>query len=307
MRARKHAAHLVESALCARCDQHDETEARRLWECEHNNTIDLPPVPPAARTLGNAETCPALWIRGLVPAQFLHKIPEDTPLFGCKEAATSDIISRSHGEHTLVASRKAPGGCNASDTRYCRVGTAAIILDFPSAALRIYLCSSSSTRRPPHSPTATRTRSSAPIEPLSRRLEKAFTMRAGWMQALPEAPQTTPSGEFWAFILALTHTRGPLLNYADYLGLVSGFTQTAIFPRLAHSRNYGHALALYSPEEVPRWKSATWAATPRQPTWSNDALSSRRFWVTTSRHGCSSIHISSNSPPASVKGATWLT
>ena len=43
------------------------------------------------------------------------------------------------------------------------------------------------------------------------------------MQALPGAPQTTPRGEFWAFILALTHNRGPPLCYADCLGLVSGF------------------------------------------------------------------------------------
>ena len=71
VRARKHAAHLVESALCARCGQHDETEAHRFWECEHINTIDLPPVPPAARARGDAETCPALWIRCLAD-------PEDT-------------------------------------------------------------------------------------------------------------------------------------------------------------------------------------------------------------------------------------
>ena len=57
VRARKRAAHLVESAVCARCGQHDETEAHRLWECEHNNTFDLPPIPPAARTLRDAE-CP---------------------------------------------------------------------------------------------------------------------------------------------------------------------------------------------------------------------------------------------------------
>ena len=49
-------------------------------------------------------------------------------------------------------------------------------------------------------------------------------MRAGWMQVLPGAPQTTPRGELWAFILALSHTRGPLLYFADYMGLVRGFS-----------------------------------------------------------------------------------
>ena len=32
-------------------------------------------------------------------------------------------------------------------------------------------------------------------------------MRVGWVQALPATPQTTPRGEFWAFILALTYSQ----------------------------------------------------------------------------------------------------
>ena len=53
------------------------TRQRRigLWECEHNKSLDLPPMPPAISTYGNAESCPALWIRGLVPGQFLHYFP----------------------------------------------------------------------------------------------------------------------------------------------------------------------------------------------------------------------------------------
>ena len=72
VRARKHAAHLVESALCARCGLADETEAHRLWECEHNSSLDVPPMHPVSRAPGNSETCPALWIRGLVPGHILH-------------------------------------------------------------------------------------------------------------------------------------------------------------------------------------------------------------------------------------------
>ena len=191
VRARKHTAHLVESALCARCHQHHETEAPRLWECEHNSTLNLPPVASAARTLGDAETCPALWIRGLVPAQFFHKFPifEDTPL--------------------------------------CR------------------LQGGSQARSHPH---------------------------------------------------------------LHYFGSFLGFMRTAIFPRLAHSRNCGHASALSSPAEVHRWKSATWAATPRQPTWSNDALNSHNMAGTLERMSADTmkcdearVHIWSNSPPVSVK------
>ena len=154
-------------AHSARCGQHDEPEAHRLWECEHNNTIDLPPVPPAARTLGDARTCP---IRVLVPAQFLHKfpIPEDTLLFGCKEAATNDTAPR-HGEHSLVAFGDGSGGRYASDTRYRRVGTAAIILDFTGAEWsdieKLSMHSSSSTKRPPHSTTQTKTRPSTSLSP----------------------------------------------------------------------------------------------------------------------------------------------
>ena len=80
------------------------TEAHRLWEFKGCSTLDLPLVFPVARMLGDAETGPALWIRGLVPARFLHEfpIPDNTALFGCEEAATSDIISPRHGERMLV-------------------------------------------------------------------------------------------------------------------------------------------------------------------------------------------------------------
>ena len=76
------------------------------------------------------------------------------------------------------------------------------------------------------------------------------------------------------------------------------------------------------PAEAQRRKSDTWAATPRRQAWSNDALSFRTSWATTwrtpwracrptpwsaTRHWCNSTHISSNSPPASAKGAIWLT
>ena len=90
-------------------------------------------MPSAPSVYGNAESCPALWIRGLVPGQFLHYFPapEETPLFGCKEAATSDLITPRQGEHMLVGFGDASGGRYATDTRYRRVGTAAIIMDFP--------------------------------------------------------------------------------------------------------------------------------------------------------------------------------
>ena len=55
-------------------------------------------------------------------------------LYGCKEAATSDIILPRHGEHTLVAFGDASGGRYATDMRYRLVGTAAIVMAFPGAA-----------------------------------------------------------------------------------------------------------------------------------------------------------------------------
>ena len=164
----RNAAHLVESALCARCGQHDETEAHPLWECEHNSTLDVPPVPLAARTLGDAETCPALG----------HKfpIPEDTPLFCCKEAATSDIISPRHGEHTLVAFGDTSGGRYASDTRCRRVRTAAVILDFPGAR-----------QDGPHATISRKRRKSSGYRRVSRKLSPCRRL---------DAPQTTPRGEY---------------------------------------------------------------------------------------------------------------
>ena len=71
------------------------------------------------------------------------------------------------------------------------------------------------------------------------------------MQALQGTPETTPRGELWAFILVLTHTRGPLLYFCGLLG--SSFRismKTAIFPRLAHSSNFGPVLALWLPREA---------------------------------------------------------
>ena len=97
-------------------------------------------------------------------------------------------------------------------------------------------------------------------------------------------------------------------------------TQTATFPRPGRSRNHVLVLDPSSSTEAHRWKSATWAATPRQPTWLNDALSSRRSWATTrpthwracrptpwSATRYRSIHISSNSPLAFAEGVIWLT
>ena len=222
-RARKHAAHLVESALCARCGLADETIAHRLWECEHNSSLDLPPMPPAPSLYGNTETCPALWIRGLVPGQFLHKFPapEVTPL-----SAMSDLITSRQGERMLVGFGDASGGHHATDTRHRRVGTAAIIMDFPgtewSDIENLPIQQLLNTTGPTQHDTEEE-QASFHTEPLSLRLHEAFSMRAGWMQVLPGAPQTTPRGELWAFILVLSHTRGPLLYFADYMGLVTGF------------------------------------------------------------------------------------
>ena len=42
---------------------------------EHNKTIDLPPVPPAARTLGDAETCPGPFDQGLGARTVSPQVP----------------------------------------------------------------------------------------------------------------------------------------------------------------------------------------------------------------------------------------
>ena len=43
----------------------------------------------------------------------------------------SDLITPRHGERLLVGFGDTSGGRYATDTRYRRVGTAAIIMDFP--------------------------------------------------------------------------------------------------------------------------------------------------------------------------------
>ena len=247
VRARKHAVNLVESALCARCGLADETQAHRLWECEHNSSLDLPPVLPAPSSYGNAETCPALCIRGLVPGQFLHYFPapDETPLFGCKEAATSDVITLRQGEHMLVGFGDASADRYATDMRYRRVGTAAIIMDLPgtewSDIENLPIQQLLNTTAPTQHDTE-EDQANFPTEPLSIRLHEAFSMRAGWMQVLHGAPQTTPRGELWAFIPALSHTRGPFYILPTTWGWSQGFTQTAIFSRPGLWRNSGIVL-----------------------------------------------------------------
>ena len=164
----------------------------------------------------------------------ISRPPRRHRFFGCKEATTSDLITPRQGECLLVGFGDASGGRYATDARYRRVGTAAIILDFPGNDWTDIEDLSVQQFIDTTSPTLLCTEqdpTSSPIEPLSLRLHEAFSMRAGWMQVLPGAPQTTPRGELWAFILALSHTRGPLLYFADYMGLVTGFREKRyLFP-----------------------------------------------------------------------------
>ena len=76
--------------------------------------------------------------------------------------------------------------------------------------LRIFPSSSCSIQQGPTQLSTEEDQTSSATAPLSKALAReAFSMRAGWMQVLPGAPQTTPRGELWAFILALSHTRHP--------------------------------------------------------------------------------------------------
>ena len=164
---------------------------------------------------------------------------------------------------------------------------------------------------------------SSPVEPLSLRLHEAFSMRAGWMQVLPGAPQTTPRGELWAFILALSHTRGPLFFTLPITwGSLLGFEKNAISSLLDLWRSFGLGSVFSWPEEAPAWRFAMLAATSRPRTWSRGARSFHSCWATAwptrwracqrilwtaTRDRCSLTHNWSNLPRQSGRGHTWLT
>ena len=142
-----------ESALCARCGQHDETEAHRLWERERKNTT-------------HSSSCQDAWRRRNLPG------PLDQGL-GARTVPPQDPDP--HGEHT-VAFGNASGGRHASDTRCRRVGTAgAAWSDTENMSTQQLLDKTA--------PDGDEEEAEHATEPLSKRLEKAFTMRAGWVSA----------------------------------------------------------------------------------------------------------------------------
>ena len=233
VRARKHAAHLVESSLCARCGRADETEAHRLWECEHNSSFDLPPMLPAPSLYGNAETCPALWIRGLVPGQYLHYFPapEYTPLFVCNEAATSDIITPRQGEHMLVGFGDASGGRYATDTRYRRVVQlqSSRISQVPSGPTsRIFPSSSYSIQQGPRSLAPRRTRRALPPSPCRCAYMRPFPCaQAGCRCCRGRRKRRREASSGLSSSFSPTHV-APFYILPTTWGWSQGFTQTAI-------------------------------------------------------------------------------
>ena len=290
VRARKHAARLVEDALCARCGLADETEAHRLWQCEHNNSLDLPPMPPAISTYGDAESCPALWIRGLVPGQFLHHfpVPEETPLFGCKEAATDDVITPRQGEYLLVGFGDASGGRYATDARYRRVGTAAIIVDFPGNDWTDIEDLSVQQFIDTTSPTSLCTEqepTSSPIEPLSLRLHEAFCTRhspcarVGCRRCRGRRKRRREASSGLSFSHSLTHV-APFCISPTTWGSLRVFGKNVISSPLHFWRSFGLGSVFSWPKEAPTWRFAMLAATPRPMTWLRDARSFRSCWAT---------------------------
>ena len=248
--ARKHAAHLVESAhrdggaqaLGVRAQQHHRPHTHFLQ-------------PPGR--LATPRTCPALWMRGLVPAQFLHKfpIPEDTLLFGCKEAATNDITAPRHGERSSVAFKDASTGRHASDTRHRRVGTAAIILAFTGAEwsdIEKLSMQQLLDKTAPAQHDADEDEAKHLTEPLSRRLEKPSRCgQAGCKRSLGHRKRRQEAS--FGHSLSPSHIlTDPSCTTPIIWGSFRGSTQTATFPRLGHSRNYGHASAPSSPAEAHR-------------------------------------------------------
>ena len=219
---------------------------QRRTGCGNANTTVLSTSrhAPSSKSVRQDRDLPDTLDQGLVPGQFLHHFPapEDTPLFGCKEAAVSDLITPRQGERMLVGFGETSGGRYASDTRHRRVGTAAIIMDFPGTEWsdidNLPIQQLLNTTGPTQHDTE-EDHANFPTEPLSMRLHEAFYMRAGWMQVLPGAPQTTPRASFGrSFSLSLAH-EAPSYILPTTWGWSQGFTQTAISFRPGLWRNFG--------------------------------------------------------------------
>jgi hypothetical protein len=113
---------MASTSTCPRCQAAEETEKHRYYQCAANDDIDDRRVSGTrslvARALGEFESWPCFWGRGLVPSEWIA--PTHEPL-------EATIAWSSDGQRPLHATlgTDGSGGTCSSDARLRRVGAAA--------------------------------------------------------------------------------------------------------------------------------------------------------------------------------------
>ena len=160
-----------------------ETAFHRAWDCPCNRgDAQADKANGIARHAARfAEVRPALWLRGIVPADHIE-IP------ALAEERTMAVAGAAGGENAVVWAPEngalhifgdASGGANASDARYIRVGWSVAV-----GSWEVH-------------------------EPLTSLSGKpCIDFVAGWLGTMGTQPQKVPRGEVYAFLQALVRSEG---------------------------------------------------------------------------------------------------
>ena len=270
VRARKQAAHLVESALCAAL-RGSPTRQRRTGFGNANTTV-----------LSTSRLCPQFTERSATqrPARHFGS--------GVWYQAISSTGSRLPRIHRFPIVRKQP--CPTSSRRVkvsaclwdsgmlLEVATkpthvtvewaqlqSSWISQVPSGPTsRTFPSSSYSIQRPPRSTTPKKTRRILPRSPCRNAYMRPFPCaQAGCRCCLVRLRRRQEASFGRSFSFSPTHVV-PFCILPITWGWSQGFTQIAISPRPGHWRNFGIKLAISRPTEAPEWKCVMWAAMPLQ-------------------------------------------
>ena len=135
----------IDTALCQRCGEAEETKFHRCWGCKANEAI--PACAKTAHLARRAErdvgVLPCLWLRGLVPAAWMEVTPppEDPSPFVSGASPSSAWL----WEGRLVGAGDGSGGAHTSDRRLRRAGWAVTIA---TARAGLGTCGKANEKRP---------------------------------------------------------------------------------------------------------------------------------------------------------------
>jgi len=126
---RRFAAQRVSDPTCPRCGLAPEDDLHRFWQCPANQQLQQPQVVSTNHLEDMAQrqapSCPALWLRALVPVAALD-LPEPP---AARTIHSYGNWARAHHRTTLYLDGS--GGANAASPELMRVGWAVVAMDGP--------------------------------------------------------------------------------------------------------------------------------------------------------------------------------